>query len=622
MNESDLHLGPYRLYERIGGGGFATVYLARDTRTNEIVAVKVLHQHLAQDAQFIARFRHEAEALQKIPPHRNIVRLHEFGNERGTYYLAMDYLEGKDLAQILAERKRLSVNEALNITTQIAQALDVAHRNGLVHRDIKPSNVKITPNGSVQVMDFGIARAAEGTQVTQSGTLMGTPDYIAPEIWEGKRADIRADIYSLGALLYEMLTGSAPFHSDTPAAIMRRHLMEQPRDLRAARGDVPANVDAVISKMIAKEPTARFQTPAELLNALHGEMETTPATVIVSRPKVTPQSHRNLTIPLLALAGGGALIVFLVMLLLTSNNKDNSLNVSLTRTSIAIALTVPTQTPISTTGIPSATAIPTTSTATLTRVPSTFTPTATHVPDTATVTATFTTSIVDSTSAVPTETFVSPTSTPAPTETSLPPTDTPAGSPTQVSAVKPTVTSISKTTDYSEMLLVSDETHSFWIDKRPVSVGMFEKFVNATGLVTLAEARGYSDVYTSTGNGWPNTKTAPSVNWRNPTGDGAADPNADVVQITFDEGQKYCRWAGKRLPTLAERKSAVTNPEILQRENTAHISKDNLYEYLQDGSKGGATRSFREMIFTTGTMYTMNLIPNNLISVRCAMDNQ
>lgn len=248
MAANELNLGPYRLYERIGGGGFATVYLARDTRTNEIVAVKVLHQHLAQDAQFIARFRHEAEALQKIPPHRNIVRLHEFGQQRGTYYLAMDYLEGKDLAQILSERKRLSVNEALNIATQIAQALDVAHRNGLVHRDIKPSNVKITPNGSVKVMDFGIARAAEGTTITQSGTLMGTPDYIAPEIWEGKRADIRADIYSLGALLYEMLTGSAPFHSDTPAAIMRRHLLEQPRSIRSLRSDIPADMEALTAR--------------------------------------------------------------------------------------------------------------------------------------------------------------------------------------------------------------------------------------------------------------------------------------------------------------------------------------------------------------------------------------
>ena len=291
MEQTGSQVGFYRLYERIGGGGFASVFVARDTRTNEMVAVKVLHAHLAQDAQFIARFRREAEAMQKMPPHPNIVRLREFGQQGNTYYLAMEYLEGKDLSQILAERRRLPVDEALSIATQIAQALDMANRYGLVHRDIKPGNVKITPQGVVKVMDFGIARATEGTKLTQSGMFMGTPDYMAPEIWEGKPADIRSDIYALGAMMYEMLTGASPFHSDTPAAIMRRHLMEQPRSMRAARADVPTNVESVIFKMLAKLPDVRYQTPVEVLAALR----TKPNSIIATM--ATPESAMRMPPP-------------------------------------------------------------------------------------------------------------------------------------------------------------------------------------------------------------------------------------------------------------------------------------------------------------------------------------
>ena len=273
MPQSDSNqIGAYRLYDRIGRGGFATVYLARDIRTNEIVAVKILHSHIAQDADFIARFRHEADILRRIPRDQNLVHLHEFGQVNGVWFLAMDYLEGKDLAQILTERKRLPVNEALAITTQIARALDVAYRNGLIHRDIKPANIKLTPEGIAKVMDFGLARAAEGTRLTQASMFIGTPDYMAPEIWEGKPADIRSDLYALGAVTYEMLVGSAPFHSNTPAAIMRRHLVDNPAPLRALRPDVPPRVETIVHKLMAKQPDARYQTPGELRAALKDEV--------------------------------------------------------------------------------------------------------------------------------------------------------------------------------------------------------------------------------------------------------------------------------------------------------------------------------------------------------------
>lgn len=365
MEPIGSQLGAYRLYERIGGGGFANVYFARDTRTNQVVAVKVLHAHLAQDALFIARFRHEAETLQKMPPHPNIVRLHEFGQQDGTYYLAMEYLEGKDLSQILAERKRLSVNEALSIVTQIAQALDVAYRHGLVHRDIKPGNIKITPQGVVKVMDFGIARAAEGTKLTQSGTFMGTPDYIAPEIWEGKPADIRTDIYALGVLWYEMLTGTTPFHRDTPAAVMRGHLMERPRSVGAQRGDVPANIDALIARMLVKAPEARLQTPAEVLAALHGEAGAEPPTVMVARSLVPlPTDVRKPTASAAGLIAAGAvaaavLLCVVIGAAIMMGAHGGATPTPVPPTAIARASTTPTPVPPTATPIPAPTFTPT-----------------------------------------------------------------------------------------------------------------------------------------------------------------------------------------------------------------------------------------------------------------------
>ncbi len=353
MEQTGSQVGPYRLYERIGGGGFASVFVARDTRTNEMVAVKVLHAHLAQDAQFIARFRREAEALQKMPPHPNIVRLREFGQQGSTYYLAMEYLEGKDLSQILAEHRRLPVDEALSIATQIAQALDMANRYGLVHRDIKPGNVKITPQGVVKVMDFGIARATEGTKLTQSGTFMGTPDYMAPEIWEGKPADIRSDIYALGAILYEMLTGASPFHSDTPAAIMRRHLMEQPRPVRAARADVPPNVDAVIVRMMAKDPAARYQTPGEVVIALQNKTTDDEPTWVVPRPVTppteprpfVPQPHKRSSAVWVFVGVGGALVLLFLVIAIALVSEGAKQNVALATATSAPVVAPPTFAP-------------------------------------------------------------------------------------------------------------------------------------------------------------------------------------------------------------------------------------------------------------------------------------
>ncbi|MDE3090998.1 MAG: protein kinase [Chloroflexota bacterium] len=364
MEQLGSQLGYYRLYERIGGGGFAMVYVARDTRTNEVVAVKVLRTQYGEDQRFISRFQREASVLQSLPENPHIVRVREVGQQGSTHYLVMEYLEGQDLSLKIAEKTRLPVDEALSIAHQVAQALDVANQHGLVHRDIKPQNIKVTPQGVAKVMDFGIARAAEQTQLTQSGTLMGTPDYMAPEIWEGKKADIRSDIYALGIILYEMLTGLAPFHGDTPAVVMHGHLMRRPRPIRSVRSDVPPSIDAMIAKMVAKKPEDRYQTPADVMAALTVEQEARkhvtplpkPATGFAPKPAATPipkpvskraRREQAIFIPL-GFAGLGALVLVAAVILFatmgnsSSNGKPTATTIALTAKTEAPAQVLPT----------------------------------------------------------------------------------------------------------------------------------------------------------------------------------------------------------------------------------------------------------------------------------------
>jgi len=208
-------IGHYEVIGRIGSGGFATVYQARDVHSGETVALKVLHAQYAQDQEFVRRFRKEGELIRNLPDNPHLVKPKEQSVEGETCYLAMEYVEGQDLDELLARRGSLSFEEATSIASQVAEALGCAHRQGVIHRDIKPQNIKITPTGVVKVLDFGIARATEGTKLTQTGAALlavpiGTPQYMAPEVWEGKPADCRTDVYALGLVLPVFLRGPAP----------------------------------------------------------------------------------------------------------------------------------------------------------------------------------------------------------------------------------------------------------------------------------------------------------------------------------------------------------------------------------------------------------------------------
>lgn len=250
-------LGRFKLLEEVGSGGFATVYLGLDTQLNEPVAVKVLLDKASRDPTAVARFEREVQALRKLPTHPNIVGLRASGRVDGYYYLVMDYLAGNDLSTVLSRQGRLSVAEAVDIVAQIADALKTASAAGLVHRDIKPENIRLLPDGTVKLLDFGIARDAATSRLTKEGLLAGTAAYVAPEVWRGQQPDLPGDIYALGCVFYEMLTGQPPFVSDSLENTMRMHLESSPDINIVAAAGVPVDVCDAVEQMLSKDPRKR-----------------------------------------------------------------------------------------------------------------------------------------------------------------------------------------------------------------------------------------------------------------------------------------------------------------------------------------------------------------------------
>ncbi len=257
----------YRILGEIGSGGMSIVYRAQDTRTGQHVALKVLHPHLAQEPRYLKRFQREAlVAMTLDSPYA--VKVLDHGQEDGLNFLVMELVLGTSLEQYLTEHGPLPVERALEITRQVAHALNAAHRHGIVHRDIKPKNIMLLDDGAIKVMDFGIAWMKGVPHVTQVGSFVGSPHYTTPEQIQGQQADIRSDIYSLGATLYRMLAGVAPFEADTPWGVLQLHLMATPAPIRQRRADVPPAVESIVQRCLAKQPDERYQTPGELLAAL------------------------------------------------------------------------------------------------------------------------------------------------------------------------------------------------------------------------------------------------------------------------------------------------------------------------------------------------------------------
>jgi eukaryotic-like serine/threonine-protein kinase len=261
----------YRVVSRVGSGGMAEVYCADDVQLGRRVAVKLLHERFAADDEFVERFRREASSAAALS-HANIVSVYDRGEWSGTYYIVMEYLDGRSLDSIVREEAPLPADRAIELTEQVLRAARFAHRRGIVHRDLKPHNVIIDEEGRIKVTDFGIARAGAGaSEITQTGSIMGTARYLSPEQAQGNPVSPRSDLYSIGVMLYELLTGTVPFEGDSVVAIALRHLSEPPRPPSSLVPSISPALDAIVLRALAKSPDERFADADEFIAALENE---------------------------------------------------------------------------------------------------------------------------------------------------------------------------------------------------------------------------------------------------------------------------------------------------------------------------------------------------------------
>lgn len=255
--------GRYKILRVIGGGGMANVYLARDMILDRDVAMKVLRFDFSNDDEFIKRFRREAQSATSLA-HPNIVSIFDVGEEDGIYYIVMEYVEGNTLKQYIQQYAPLHPREALNIMEQIVSAIAHAHENHIVHRDIKPHNILIDPHGNVKVTDFGIAMALSSTTITQTNSVLGSVHYLSPEQARGGMANKKSDIYSLGIVLFELLTGRLPFDGESAISIALKHLQSETPSAKRWNATVPQSVENIILKAMAKDTFHRYESAEEM----------------------------------------------------------------------------------------------------------------------------------------------------------------------------------------------------------------------------------------------------------------------------------------------------------------------------------------------------------------------
>jgi eukaryotic-like serine/threonine-protein kinase len=317
--------GRYELEELVGQGGMSSVYKARDSLLERNVALKVLHEQYNADDDFVERFKREARSVAQLQ-HPNIVTVIDRGEAEGRQYIVFEYIDGENLKELVVRKGRLDVREALEIALEVARGLAFAHGQGLVHRDVKPQNVLLNGDGRAKVTDFGIARSVDVDGMTQTGTVLGTSNYIAPEQASGNRVDAQTDVYALGVVLYELLAGEVPFPGESFVAVAMKHVHEPPPNLLDVRGDVPLRVAAAVDRALEKDPGQRFPTMA----AFAAELEACLAErdgdddgagdrtmVIPARQRHQqrkPVSRWPLTIGLLALLAIAAIVVGLLMI--------------------------------------------------------------------------------------------------------------------------------------------------------------------------------------------------------------------------------------------------------------------------------------------------------------------
>lgn len=274
---------PYEIQEKLGQGGTATVYLAKQPSLSRLVAVKVLPPYFAHDEELVERFKREATSIARLR-HPNIVQVYDFGRAGDVFYLAMEFVAGGTLTEELETEGRLAVDRAIKIVRQVAAGLGHAHENRIIHRDIKPSNILLTAEGDAVITDFGIVKILEGSELTRSAAAgIGTAEYMSPEQSQGEPVDVHSDLYSLGVVFYELLTGRLPFPGENPMVIMHRHVYEEPASPALSNPAVRAEVADIVLRLLAKEPAERFSTCEQLVEALKKAENKTPERVTLLR---------------------------------------------------------------------------------------------------------------------------------------------------------------------------------------------------------------------------------------------------------------------------------------------------------------------------------------------------
>jgi eukaryotic-like serine/threonine-protein kinase len=323
--------GRYRVLNRLGSGGMADVYCAEDTHLGRQVALKVLYRRFAQDAEFVERFKREAQSAAGLT-HPNVVNVFDRGEHDGTYYIAMEYLPGRTLKEVIAERGALDQESVIDIGVQILRAASFAHRRGVIHRDLKPHNVMLDDAGNAKVTDFGIARAG-ASEMTEAGSIMGTAQYLSPEQAQGQPANSQSDIYSVGVILYELLTGRLPFEGESAVAIAVQHLNDPPAPISSLRPDVAPELEATVMRALAKDPADRWADADEFIRALEGAragLAVQPlgqdTAAFAPLPATAVEEERKRRWPWIAL-GLTALLIALGALLLAGGDKVEVENV-------------------------------------------------------------------------------------------------------------------------------------------------------------------------------------------------------------------------------------------------------------------------------------------------------
>jgi len=319
LTRGTLFAGRYEIIEELGKGGMGAVYRVEDTKAREEIALKLIKPEIAAEGKTLERFRNELTTARKIS-HRNVCRMFDLGESEGTHYITMEYVSGEDLKSLTARIGQVPIGKALDIGSQICEGLSEAHRLGIIHRDLKPGNIMVDKAGNAKIMDFGIARSGEPGKVTGTGVVIGTPEYMSPEQAEAEDLDLRTDIYSLGIILYEMVTGQVPFTGRSGLSVAMKQKGELPKNPQEINPQVPDDLSQLILKCLAKNREHRYATAEELKQALGGIVRLTPSTRTKIPKKKAPASRevtvsfspRKLFMPAL---GAGALLIVCVMVI-------------------------------------------------------------------------------------------------------------------------------------------------------------------------------------------------------------------------------------------------------------------------------------------------------------------